>query len=63
MADYSFTRDEEPTDTQLSQLMHEVAVDAVARAREADKTYRTAMHEQYLQLKLQLAQSREVPCP
>lgn len=34
---YKFTSDEEPTDEQLAQLMHEVAVEAKQQAMETNK--------------------------
>ncbi len=34
---YRFTSDEEPTEEQLAQLMHEVAVEAKQQAMESDK--------------------------
>ncbi len=34
---YRFTSDDEPTEEQLAQLMHEVAVEAKQQAIEADK--------------------------
>ena len=34
---YKFTSDDEPTEEQLAQLMHEVAVEAKQQAMESDK--------------------------
>ncbi len=42
---YRFTSDDEPTEEQLAQLMHEVAVEAKQRAMEADKKFRDELTE------------------
>lgn len=37
---YRFISDDEPSEEQLAQLMHEVALEAKQRAMEADKKFR-----------------------
>lgn len=55
---YNFTQGTEPTDRQLSELMHEVAVEAKIKADAAQARFKADLHSKFLAAKEELKKYR-----
>jgi len=57
---YRFTQGTEPTDSQLSELMHEVAVEAKLKADAAQAKFKADLHNKFLVAKEQIVKIKSM---
>lgn len=57
---YSFIQGTEPTDRQLSELMHEVAVEAKIKADAAQARFKADLHSKFLAAKEQIVKIKSM---